>query len=49
MTGKVLILVAFYTGQRLGDGTNLRWRDIDLHNGQFAGRSSKTKPLLMYR
>jgi integrase len=28
---KGLILVAFYTGQRLGDCVNLRWRDIDLH------------------
>ena len=27
---KGLILVAFYTGQRLGDCANLRWRDIDL-------------------
>jgi integrase len=25
-----LILVAFYTGQRLGDCANLRWQDIDL-------------------
>ena len=27
---KGLILVAFYTGQRLGDCANLRWRDIDI-------------------
>jgi len=27
---KGLILVAFYTGQRLGDCANLRWQDIDL-------------------
>jgi integrase len=27
---KGLILVAFYTGQRLGDCANLRWRNIDL-------------------
>jgi integrase len=27
---KGLILVAFYTGARLGDCANLRWRDIDL-------------------
>src|SRR4030095_5899926 len=27
---KGLILVAFYTGQRLGDCANLRWRDVDM-------------------
>jgi integrase len=30
---KGLILVAFYTGQRLGDCANLQWRDIDLVSG----------------
>ena len=28
--GRVLILTAFYSAQRLGDCANLRWRNVDL-------------------
>jgi integrase len=39
---KGLILLAFYTGQRLGDCSNLRWQDIDLHKRTIRFEQGKT-------
>jgi integrase len=39
---KGLIVIAFYTGQRLGDCANLRWRDVDLHKRTIRFQAGKT-------
>ncbi|MBA3833567.1 MAG: site-specific integrase [Chthoniobacterales bacterium] len=38
-----VIMVAFYTGGRLQDVTNLRWESIDLENKWIAFRAGKTR------
>lgn len=37
-----MILVGLYTGQRLGDIARLRWRQIDLEQGEIGFRTIKT-------
>jgi integrase len=37
-----MILVAFYTGLRLGDCANLTWQDVELHKGTLTVQTEKT-------
>ncbi|MEY4385169.1 MAG: hypothetical protein RLY20_452, partial [Verrucomicrobiota bacterium] len=39
---RTMILIAFYTGLRLGDCANLTWRNIELHQGTLNIQTEKT-------
>jgi hypothetical protein len=40
---QTMILVAFYTGLRLGDCANMTWQNVELHKGNISVMTEKTK------